>query len=429
MKHSKNLIIIMIIASSFLFAGCDILGILLGTNCDLLPDSAHCYQAAGGQSGDSSNCDKIKPPAEFAKMGSNPPRDKCYMMIAENTGDYSYCKKMKGGYGSYEPSECISEIAAWNADPKGCKMLTGAAYNSCKEALGNALTPERMSKLDDELSETKKALEDDPTNAELKQKLKALQTEQAEKMEFMSSSNRQDYTRSKVNDIIGDVDDEDVKSSIVKDYLKIKGANPNMNFDQLMGQLQKVKQEKEFIKQLDDEANTLVDLIKNSASDYADEKKQELIDAATEKGWDYIKNKGEGAGYTWHIQKLEAMKEKYDKASENYKALTEKIEKFKKVYDEVSGVYKKVDEYNKMVKEGKINEGQAKVLKGGVLLGKGLEYATSYVPVFGSTISTVSKETFEVTLKVAKKRAERSNSLQKCMDDPEHCDPSTITAY
>lgn len=430
MKYIKqSALVLIIIFSAFIFTGCDWLSELLGPNCDLLPDSGHCYQAAGGQSGDSSNCEKIKAPPEYAKMGSNPPKDKCYMMIAENTGDYSYCKKMKGGFGSYESADCISEIAAWNADPKGCKMLTGADFESCKKELGNALTPDRMSKLDSDLEAVKKDLEDDPTNTELKQKLKKLQAEQSEKMEFMSSENRVQYTRTKVDEVIGGVDDEDVKSSIVKDYLAIKGKNPNMNFDQLMGELKKVKEEKEFIKRLDDQANTLVDLIKNGASDYADEKKQELIDAATEKGWDYIKNKGEGAGYYWQLKKLEDMKEKYDKASENYKAISEKLEKFKKTYDEVSQVYKKVDEFNKMLKEGKINEGQAKVLKGAVLLGKGLEYATSYVPVFGSTVSTVSKETFEVVVKVAKKRAERTNSLQKCIDDPANCDPDSITGY
>jgi hypothetical protein len=64
-----------------------------------------------------------------------------------------------------------------------------------------------------------------------------------------------------------------------------------------------------------------------------------------------------------------------------------------------------------------------------VYLGKGLEYATAYVPVFGSTISTVSKETFDATIKFATKRAQRTTSLDKCIEDPEHCDTDGITAY
>ena len=90
---------------------------------------------------------------------------------------------------------------------------------------------------------------------------------------------------------------------------------------------------------------------------------------------------------------------------------------------------KRVDEVNKLVAQGKIDQNQAKVLKGGVMLGKGLEYATSYVPIFGSTISTITKETFEVTMKLARERAKRSNALNKCIEDPEHCDPNGISAY
>lgn len=93
------------------------------------------------------------------------------------------------------------------------------------------------------------------------------------------------------------------------------------------------------------------------------------------------------------------------------------------------GVYDRVDKVNKMLAEGKIDTGKAKVLKGAILLDKGLEYATGYVPVFGSTISTISKETFGTVIELAKKRAERTTSLDKCINDPEHCDPNGISAY
>jgi hypothetical protein len=63
------------------------------------------------------------------------------------------------------------------------------------------------------------------------------------------------------------------------------------------------------------------------------------------------------------------------------------------------------------------------------LLDKGLEYATAYVPVFGSTISTISKETFGTVIELAKKRAERSTALEKCFDDPANCDTDKISGY
>ena len=129
------------------------------------------------------------------------------------------------------------------------------------------------------------------------------------------------------------------------------------------------------------------------------------------------------------IQQLEWMKEKYDKASAEYEKINGQLEKLKKVYDEAAEIYKKIDDINKLVAEGKIDAGKAKVLHGAVFLGKGLEYATDYVPVFGSTMSTITKETFDATVKFATKRAERTTALDKCIDDPLNCDTDNISAY
>ncbi|HSD12966.1 MAG TPA: hypothetical protein VLC10_05390, partial [Patescibacteria group bacterium] len=129
------------------------------------------------------------------------------------------------------------------------------------------------------------------------------------------------------------------------------------------------------------------------------------------------------------ISRLESLKEKYDKASEQYEAISEQVEKLKKAYDEVMEVYGKIDEVNKLVAEGKIDVNRAKVLHGAIYLGKGLEYATEYIPVFGSTASTVSKEVMNATVKFATKRAERTTAIDKCIDDPEHCDPNGISPY
>lgn len=129
------------------------------------------------------------------------------------------------------------------------------------------------------------------------------------------------------------------------------------------------------------------------------------------------------------LQRLTWMKDKYDKASEGYAEIESKYAKMKAVYDEAVAIQAKVKEFDAMVAQGKLDPGRAKTLKGAVLLGKGLEYATGYVPVFGSTISTISKETFETVVKVATKRAERSTGLDKCFDDPLNCDTDGISGY
>jgi hypothetical protein len=88
-----------------------------------------------------------------------------------------------------------------------------------------------------------------------------------------------------------------------------------------------------------------------------------------------------------------------------------------------------MDEFDSLVGKGKISKGQADVLKGSLLLQKGLTSVTEYVPVFGSTISTITDETFNTTIKLATERAQRSTSLEKCFDDPLNCDTDSISAY
>jgi len=58
-----------------------------------------------------------------------------------------------------------------------------------------------------------------------------------------------------------------------------------------------------------------------------------------------------------------------------------------------------------------------------------LTAATAYVPIFGDTVSTITEETFNATIKLAEQRAQRTTAINKCIDDPENCDPNGISAY
>ncbi len=424
-KISKPSSIIMILLLAGL-TGCDLIGGMVEFGCLFSSDSSHCYQSAAVQQSNPDLCEKIE--GKGFSGGSNPPRDKCYLMIAQNTGDYEICSKIKGGPASYTKEECVTEIAGEKVDPKGCTYLSGTAKENCLSSLSDKITPDKVKSLDDEIESIKDILDDDPNNAAAKKKLSELTASKNQLIDLMGAANKQQYTKEKVDDIMVGINDEDVASEIRKEFIKYKSQNKDANFDQLMDKLAQIKEEKEFVKRLDDQANELVDNLKGSITDYADEKKQEAIDALKEKGWSWMKSQG-GDQLYWHMKKLEDMRDKYDKYSAKYAELNEKMNKIKGVYDEVSAVYKKVDKFNRMVAEGKINEGQAKVLKGAVLLGRGLEYATGYIPVFGSTASKISKETFEATVKLATKRAERTNAINKCIDDPDNCDTDAISAY
>lgn len=249
---------------------------------------------------------------------------------------------------------------------------------------------------------------------------------------MMDGTSKSNYFKERREAVMKDVEDEDVRQSIAKEFNQLKAKDPNASFTKLMNGLDETTERQKLIKELDENANQLVDGVKGQLSNYVNGKwesaQEAASDAAKEKASEWI-DRNASETLKSQLSRLSSMKERYDKASESYQALNEKYAKIKAIYDEAQAIQAKVREFDKMVGEGRIDAKQAKVLKGAVLLGKGLEYTTAYVPVFGSTISTISKETFETVVNVAKKRAERSNGLDKCMSDPEHCDPDGISGY
>lgn len=424
-KNAKILMVLFLLTLPLIMSGC--FTDLIGFVCDFNPDSDHCFQFLAVQKADPYGCEKIQG-EKFKDAGSNPPKDKCYLMIAENTGDYKACEYIQGGLYSYTKEECYLSTAIKNEDPSGCKKLSGVDLENCRTSLSEKITADKLTEIDDQIKILKDELRKDPSDPNLIKQLSGLEDKRKDYMDVMNQDNLNQYTKGKFSSELSDVEDSDVKSEIAKAFVKYRMQSGEKDIDKLMEKLKDIKEEKEYLKSLDEQANELVDLMKEKASDYVDGKKEEIVDAMKEKGWKWVKDNG-GDRLKYGLSRLEDMKSKYDKASEQYKQISDQIAKIKKAYDEVKGVYDKIDKFNEQVKQGKISQEHAKVLKGAVLLGKGLEYATSYVPVFGSTISKVSSATFETTIKFANKRAQRSNSLQKCLDDPDNCDPDGITAY
>lgn len=428
----KRILLPVALAAVLLLPGCG-LGDLISFTCMFMPDGDHCYQAAAVQNADDDECAKI---SGKGFKGSNPPRDKCYLQIAENTGDYEVCRKIQGGMMSYTQEECITNIATDNEDLEGCKRLTGNDYGVCRESIALKATVGRLKEINEEVEAAKSEAGADPDDKDAQEKLKKLLAKQSSLFEVAPDAVKGQFFKDSREEIMKEVEDDDVKSLIAKEFTDFRNKNPGLSLNEQLKKMTEIKDQQMIAKNLDDEANTLMDQIKESASAFAtdtiDDVYGEDIEgykkAMAEKGRKYLEEHG-GDRIRRGIANLEYMKEKYDKASEQYEKINEQIGKLKKVYDEVSEVYSKVDEINKLVAEGKIDVKRAKVLHGAIYLGKGLEYATEYVPVFGSTISTISKETFNATVRFATKRAERMNALDKCIDDPEHCDPNGISPY
>jgi hypothetical protein len=390
------------------------------------PDSRHCYQNLAVERADPTLCEKIEAPTGFSK--SNPPKDKCYLMVAESTGDAKHCLNMVGGEGSYEKNDCISSVAVEQKDFEACDMLRGESRKECYQSVGKNIKTNDLDVMNDKINELEKELKYEWRDTEKKRELERLKKQQDLMYENSPPEVQRDYFRSQREKLFEDIDDAELKSMIAQDFTKFRGQNSEATVTELFDKMAEIKEEKQTIQRLDQEANKLIDDLKNNVIDYGSGKAKEAVDEVAGAAWEWSFKRG-SEEMKWQMSKLEDMKNKYDKASAQYAAINEKIEKFKKVYDEVNEVYSKVNEFNKMVADGKIEEGHAEVLKGAVYLGKGLEYATGYVPVFGSTISTVSKETFDATVKFATKRAHRTTALNKCIEDPLNCDPNGISGY
>ncbi|MFA6048824.1 MAG: hypothetical protein WC792_02660 [Candidatus Micrarchaeia archaeon] len=104
-----------VLVFSVALAGC--LGGAADLGCGLLSgkDRDHCYQGLGTTFNDGSLCPKIQG-ADFKSVGSNPPKDKCYLMVANNTENFDTCNNIEGGLYSYSPAECVDNVASKKLD-------------------------------------------------------------------------------------------------------------------------------------------------------------------------------------------------------------------------------------------------------------------------------------------------------------------------
>lgn len=427
--------IVMWVFFLFFLTSCDsILSWVGNLMCKWAPDTDHCYQFTAVQSGSPAACERIKG-TKFKDTGSNPPRDKCYLTIAENKQDYTICSQIKWGLMSYTKDECeagvgqkiLSETIGKD-DIGGCEKIkkipsASATYNDC---VGKLATKEKLDGKDEKINELIEKLKSDSSNDELKKELNELKKQKEMTYNLMPDGQKQEYFKTKREEIMAWIEDDDVKSAISKEFTSYRQNETNIN--NMLDKLSEITKKQELIKSADEKANQLTDQIKEQLEGLVQDKQDEVIEAMWEKAKERIEENG-GKDLKRALGDLEWAMWKYEKGSEMYVSAKSKYDKLKGAYDEVMWVYNRVDEVNKMLAEWKIDAGKAKVLKWAVLLDKWLEYATEYVPVFWSTISTVSKETFGTVIELAKKRAERSTAIEKCFDNPANCDTDKISGY
>jgi hypothetical protein len=188
LKSLAKIIIILVLPISL--SGC--LGGMAGLTCYLLPDSDHCFQAAAMQENDPEGCKKIKG-KDFE--GSNPPRDKCYLKIAKNTGDLSVCDSIEGGMFSYTKEECYLETSIEHVNPSGCMKLSGSDKEACVNSMSSKISSGSVLEIDEQIDFLKKELKDKP-DKDLEMQLAGLEQKKQDYLAVMSEENKKDYEES-----------------------------------------------------------------------------------------------------------------------------------------------------------------------------------------------------------------------------------------
>lgn len=173
----------------FILTGC--VGTINEWACQFYDNPDHCYQNAAVQDGNPDSCENIKG-EDFADSGSNPPKDKCYLRIAENTGDLGVCDKIEGGPYSYTKEECILGTSVEHKNPSGCMMLSGADKESCISQVSPSISSGSVIDMDDQIEFLKNELKDNP-DKELQAQLDDLQNRRNDYLAVMNEESKKEY--------------------------------------------------------------------------------------------------------------------------------------------------------------------------------------------------------------------------------------------
>jgi len=356
-------------------AGCDLLGSTEEAACIFAPDPAHCYQGAAVSGGDPSICDKIKQPEKFKSMGSNPPQDKCYLMVAQNTGNLDACDKINGGMMSYTREQCVLETSVETQNPEGCSKLTGADKAKCSQALGPLMTADKALEVDSQMEILKEELKKG-SDPDLEKQLAGLQTKLDAILAVMSKDNKAQYEIQKdpINkEIIGEWAtggfDSETKNKLITLNEKLKTQGAGMTKEQYTAV-------RDYYKFVNDPANDIEKMDDAQiVKDRFGEKVGGLVDKM--KFW----NSNDTAQEKALDQQLRFYERMMERQAAINKGLTEKQMNFENTADAIAD----------KVKEKAVDKAKEKIIEG--LFGSVTEKTAGLTSaVLGEAIDTVKKE-------------------------------------
>jgi len=236
-----------LLALTLMSSGCGLIGPAEDLSCVASSDPGHCYQNEAVTEGNAAACDKVTLPKDMKGSLSNPPKDKCYLMVADNTDDPKTCDNIKGGFFSYSPEECLQQTAISNADPAACQQLTGDNKTKCLEQVAPLITPDKVLQLDGQIQDLQNQLKNG-SDPDLEQQLKDLQAKRDGLIAAMSKDNKDQYN----------VQSDPINKQAVDEFNK--GGIDSATKDKLVALNEKLKASGTALTQ--DQYNTLRDYYK-----------------------------------------------------------------------------------------------------------------------------------------------------------------------
>lgn len=169
-------------------------------------------------------------------------------------------------------------------------------------------------------------LKKNPDDTEAKKQLEDMKALKQTTYEMMNGTERGNYIKGKREEIMADVEDEDVKSAIAKEFTTYRQSETNIN--KMLDKLEEVTEKQKRVKSIDEKANTLVDQMKEQLDGLVKDKQDEIVGAMGDKAQDRIKEHG-GNDLKYALNDLKYAMDKYEKGSELYESAKGKYDKLK----------------------------------------------------------------------------------------------------
>ncbi len=159
---------------------------------------------------------------------------------------------------SYTKEGCYEGTAIKRDDPAGCAKLSAGSAERQRCALSVSST-EKVKAKDGEFQSLREAFQNDPGDKEAQAKFEAAKKDLNARYELMNPTDKSGYFKTRREEMMSDIDDEDVRQAVARDFNAMKQKNPDAQFTDLVGGLKDATDRQKLFKELDKNANTLVD--------------------------------------------------------------------------------------------------------------------------------------------------------------------------